>query len=356
MRMAWSVRTPGGGVITEGSDYFVFGRARAPIDYFLSVFPQKQLSLITQLTSAKLQLRRLPPTSPGEVLKLFGVLILATRFEFGSRAELWATKPRSKHMPAPAFGSRTGMPRHRFDALWSALTFSRQPPGGPASDDPSGERYRWGLVNDFITAINLHREEHVTPGETLCVDESILKWYGLGGHEIDVGLPMYVAIDRKPENGCEIQNAACGRSGMMLRFNLVTTAADQRSNLSAAEADLLHGTVVLSRLVGPWAGLNRIVCADSYFASVQAAEHLGEMGLRFIGVVKTAHRRFPQAALAARQLDARGDWVSMVHVGPSGTPELMAVLWADRDRRYFVASVGWRTRGRGSSAWAEGGK
>jgi hypothetical protein len=24
------------------------------------------------------------------------------------------------------------------------------------------------------------------------------------------GLPMYVAMNRKPENGCEIQNAACG--------------------------------------------------------------------------------------------------------------------------------------------------
>lgn len=333
LRMAWSVRTPGGGVITEGSDYAGFGRTRAPIDSFLSVFPQKQWSLITELTSAKLQLRRLPLTFPGEVLQLFGVLSLATRFEFGSRAELWATEPRSKHMPAPAFCSRTGMPRHSFDVLWSALTFSRQPPGGPAADDPSGERYRWGLVNDFITAINLHREEHVTPGENLCVDESILKWYGLEGHWIEVGLPMYMAIDRKPENGCKIQNAACGRSGMMLRLHLVTTAADQRSSLSAAEADLLHGSVVLNRLSGAWAGSNRIVCVESYFASVQAAEHVGEMGLRFIGVVKTAHRRFPQAARAARQLDARGDWVSMVHVGPSGTPELMAVLWADRDRR-----------------------
>jgi hypothetical protein len=35
------------------------------------------------------------------------------------------------------------------------------------------------------------------------------------------------------------------------------------------------------------------VCADSYFASVQAAEHLLSMGLKFIGVVKTATRKFP---------------------------------------------------------------
>ena len=336
----WSVRTLGGDIITEGGDYVGFGRGRKPIDYFLAVFPQKQLSRIVELTSAALEARRLPPTSPGEILKLFGVLILATRFEFGSRAELWATEPRSKYMSAPAFGSRTGMPRHRFDALWSALTFSRQPAGGPAADDPSRERYRWALVNDFIAEINRHRAAHVTPGDTLCVDESIIKWYGQGGHWISIGLPMYVAIDRKPEIGCEIQNAACGLGGIMLRFHLVTTAAEEHASRTEAESQMLHGTAVLQRLVGPWAGSDRIVCADSYFASVQAALSLKEAGMRFIGVVKTAHKRFPLSSLAARELHTRGDWVSMVHDDPSGTPDLMAVLWEDRDRRYFVATAG----------------
>jgi len=109
------------------------------------------------------------------------------------------------HMPAPAFGARTGMPRHRFDALWSALTFSQQPAGGvPANGQSGGERYWWALINDFISSINVHREAYVTPGDTICVDESMIKWYGLGGPWISVGLPMYVAINRKPENGCEI--------------------------------------------------------------------------------------------------------------------------------------------------------
>ena len=52
--------------------------------------------------------------------------------------------------------------------------------------------------------------------EWICVDESMSRWYGLGGSWINIGLPMYVSIDRKPESGCEIQNAACGISGVML--------------------------------------------------------------------------------------------------------------------------------------------
>ena len=336
---SWSVRTLGGDFIREGGDSVGFGRTRAPIDYFFAVFPQPQLSRIVELTSARLEARRLAPTSAGEILKVFGVLILATRFEFGSRAELWATEPRSKYMSAPAFGKRTGMPRNRFDALWSSLTFSRQPSGGPAADDRGGERFRWALVNDFLAEINRHRATHVTPGDTLCVDESIVKWYGQGGHWISAGLPMYVAIDRKPENGCEIQNAACGRSGIMLRLHLVTTAAEEHAPRSAAESQMLHGTAVLQRLVGPWAGSDRVVCADSYFASVEAALSLKASGQRFIGVVKTAHRRFPLSSLDARELGARGDWVTMVHDDATGSPDLMAVLWVDRDRRYFVATA-----------------
>jgi hypothetical protein len=46
---------------------------------------------------------------------------------------------------------------------------------------------------------------------------------GKGGSWINQGMPHYVAIDRKPENGAEIQNAPCGRSGNMLSLKLVTS-------------------------------------------------------------------------------------------------------------------------------------
>ena len=46
---------------------------------------------------------------------------------------------------------------------------------------------------------------------------------------------MYVAIDRKTENGCEIQNAACGCSGVLIRLKIVKTAAEE--NASAVTDD-----------------------------------------------------------------------------------------------------------------------
>lgn len=83
-------------------------------------------------------------------------------------------------------------------------------------------------MQDFVDAINEHRKSTVSSPDLICVDESISGWYGNCGHWIGVGLPQYIAIDRKPENGCEIQNSACGRSGIMLHLELVSTAEDEK--------------------------------------------------------------------------------------------------------------------------------
>ena len=57
-------------------------------------------------------------------------------------------------------------------------------------------------------------------------------------------------------------------------------------------SSLGHGVKVLKELISPWTGSGRLVCADSYVVSVQAAEIMYHEGLKCIGVVKTAHRKF----------------------------------------------------------------
>jgi len=84
---------------------------------------------MAHLTSSELDARGFQPTTRGELLKFFGVVVLATRYEFGSRAELWSTKPRNPYLVAPSFGERTGLSRCRFDALWSCVAFSEQKSG-----------------------------------------------------------------------------------------------------------------------------------------------------------------------------------------------------------------------------------
>ena len=330
----WKLKSANGDVLGAGSD---INHKFSRLDYFLMMFPNSHIQKIVMLTNRHLIIANKLRTTIGEILKFFGVLILTTEFEFGSRRSLWSSVAPSKYVPAPCFG-KTGITRNRFDDIWAYIRFSDQP--GERPDAMSHEKYRWLLVDDFVQAFNDHREYTFVPSDYICADESISRWYGQGGHWINMGLPMYIAIDRKPENGCEIQNSACGRSGVMLRLILVKSADERESeHLNTSEDGLLHGTQVLKTLVAPWTNSNRIVCADSYFASVGCCEELKRIGLRFIGVVKTATKRFPMAHLSQIELVNRGDFTGLVCRDLTGNPKFMSFVWMDRERRYFISSV-----------------
>lgn len=79
--------------------------------------------------------------------------------------------------------------------------------------------------------------------------------------------------------------------------------------------------------------------ADSYFASVQTAIRLFKMGLRFVGVVKTSHKAYPMHYFQRVELPGgKGDHRALItHDDDSGCT-LLAFVWADRDRRYFIST------------------
>jgi Transposase IS4 len=266
-------------------------------------------------------------TTASELLEFFGVLILPTKFEFTTRQLLWNTMAWSKYQPAPQFGL-TGMSRHRFEDLFANTRWSNQP--DDQLKDCSSEEYRWMLIEDFVTNFNEHCKNYFSPSKLICVNESMSCWYAQGGHWINHGLPQYIAIHRKPENGCEIQNAACGISGVMLRLKLVkgvNLLGVEEENFADNNNSLLHGMQVLMHVGLPWSGLNCIACADSYFASVAAAKELFRIGLRFIGVVKIVTRGFPKTFLTGIELNNRGDFVALKANASADSPEYGAMVW-----------------------------
>ena len=118
---------------------------------------------------------------------------------------------------------------------------------------------------------------------------------------------MYVALDRKQKYGCEIQNLCDRQSVIMLGLLLVKSGNllfQQGRNLVATddskEEFLNRETQLLKYLVLPWARTNRVVYADSFFASVQSTRELYWMGLNFTGVVKMGTKGFPYLQLASK--------------------------------------------------------
>ncbi len=129
----------------------------------------------------------------------------------------------------------------------------------------------------------------------------------------------------------------------MMRLKLVKTMeeqnAQQDAHLSPGDGGLLHGAVVLKSLVLAWARTDRIVCADSYFTLVGALRELKRIGLRFIGVVKTATWQYPQSYLAHIKMTDRGNRRGLIAKDVHGTPSMLAFCWMDQDRRYFISSA-----------------
>ena len=79
-RRLWSVQTATGHIL---SPYCELGRTMSRLDYFLLMFPPKQLSEMVRLTNLELEKLNVQLTTKGEIIKYIGVMILSTHFEFG---------------------------------------------------------------------------------------------------------------------------------------------------------------------------------------------------------------------------------------------------------------------------------
>ena len=75
-------------------------------------------------------------------------------------------------------------------------------------------------------------------------DDFILRWYRQGDHWINLVFLMYVLMYRDTENGVDTQNAACGRSGIMIRLRIFKYERNETYD-EDDEDNLPHGTKVL---------------------------------------------------------------------------------------------------------------
>ena len=110
------------------------------------------------------------PTTFHEAVKFLGILLLITRFEFGSQRDLWSAFRRSNYIPAANLG-KTGISKNRFDQLIKCWRWSHQPEQRPTN--MSSEEFRWMLVEDFVELFNDWRAKNFCPGENVVVDESM---------------------------------------------------------------------------------------------------------------------------------------------------------------------------------------
>ena len=161
----------------------------------------------------------------------------------------------------------------------------------------------------------------------MVADEIMSEWRGKDSRWGLKGCPHVTKIARKPKStGMEVKNLADCDSGIMMALEIV--APKEEMHTREYHAQYGSGTSLLLRLAKPWRGSGRVILADSAFASVKSAVALRkELGLYFLGLVKTAHRHFPKKYLQKVPMEARGDHV--VCIATKDDVNLRAVGWND---------------------------
>jgi Transposase IS4 len=195
------------------------------LDMFLQMFPA--LNLMWQNTNASIVEAGMPNkvATRTELIIFTGVILFSTKYKFGNRSNLRSARSKSKYKMTPQRGNLTGMRRQRYDFLYHHMRFSSQP---KEQGDLVYGTCSWMLIDNFVKAFKDNRAPQIMVLDRLCVDESFSRWYGMGGSYINIGLPCYISMDQKPDDGCETWSCCNGHTctGVMLQLKIVKIPAE----------------------------------------------------------------------------------------------------------------------------------
>ena len=250
-------------------------------------------------------------TSLPEILMFYGyMLCLAATGDSIPVEDMWRTTRSDSFLPAPDIG-RHGMSCKRFRFLMSHWRCGPEPERtveGPV--DP------WARIRPLVNGFNESFTDKFVPGYMMTIDETMIAWRGRG-------LPHLSFVPRKPEPlGVEVKTLACSASRIICGLDIAE--GKEAMATKPYEREYGHTTATTLRLAKPWAGSNRVILGDSWFASVKTAQALYENHrLYFLGVVKTNTAGFPMSALD-RCPKAKGSQLVYSYT-PEGCPKIAAV-------------------------------
>ena len=298
------------------------GDDRTPVQYHMQLYPMGHVELTLEATNDKLDIYGYPPLTLQEFFQLQGLMVVMSFYPKFTVRELFCTTAevrRSKWVRLPNLSKY--MRYNRLVILLKHITWWK-PPSRAYQDTCS-----FWKVQPLVDAYNVRRKKYIVPGQKMVVDESMSEWRGKDQRWGAKGCPHVTKIARKPKStGMEVKDLADCTSGIMMAIELV--ACKDEMHTREYHAQYGSGTSLLLRLCKNWKGTGRVIVADSAFASVKSAIALRkEVGLYFLGLVKTAHRHFPKKYLQKIPITERGGHV--VCITSKDDVNLRDVGWND---------------------------
>ena len=305
---------------------------RQPKHYFVHLYPTGNIPEMRRATNVRLEGLGYPAMSIQEYFQLLGLILAMSNYpKFTMRDMFTSTSDlrRSEFLAVPDLSRY--MTLRRIITLLKHLTFAMT-----VSVEEQRANSFW-RVQPLVTEFNKNRARNIRMGKKGVVDESMSEWKGKDQRFGKDGCPHVTKIARKPRStGMEIKNLADVQSGIMMALEIVANKMEMR----AREYSGVYGadTSLLLRLTKFLRGSGRIIVADSAFASVKSAVALkSQNGLYFLGMVKTAHKKFPKKYLQRVPIAQRGGHV--VCTAEQDGVKLRAVGWNDGKKEKGTGTI-----------------
>jgi hypothetical protein len=177
------------------------------------------------------------------------------------------------------------------------------------------------------------------------IDECMSAWEGKESFMCNFALPHTTKIPRKPRGiGCELKSLADCETMILLRLEIME--GKEKMSTKRYVADYGATPALVKRMTEHLQGTNITVIGDSAFSSVKTAGTLLEMGLHFLGCVKTAYRNYPMSFMKSfgeQDANPAGSHIVLkttVQAGTAGTRDIFAVGWKDSVMKAFVCTRG----------------
>ena len=181
----------------------------------------------------------------------------------------------------------------------------------------------------------------MVPGQHVVVDKCMSSWTRSDAEYVAEGMPHKTKIVQKAGVGAELKAMACGLTGILLKLDIME--GKEANHLKPFSAEYGESTAVVLRLCSSLFGTGRNVHADSAFSSVKTLIALGERGLYFQRMVKTAHKEYPMGFMKDWENGLEEGECHQDESGVCWTPRntnMNALCWKDRKLKTIISNAG----------------
>ncbi|XP_054004288.1 piggyBac transposable element-derived protein 4-like [Hylaeus anthracinus] len=165
---------------------------------------------------------------------------------------------------------RAIMSRNRFEMLLRMIQFAEN----KQVDEPENQLLK---IKELIDALNTNFKEYFTPGEIVCVSESIIPFHGRIIYRQHIK-------DKQYRHGIKLIKL-CTTSGYTYSLQVHPGKTSTRQNTIA--------TSIVMSLCENIIGKGHVLCTDNCYINIDLAKKLIEVDTYLIGTLRTTYRSIP---------------------------------------------------------------